>query len=181
MPWPSRPDGAGAGHGWDSSSRLVGRNAELALLKETVSRAVDDGRPHLVTIMGSAGVGKSRLTWELEKYLDGVPDVYHWRKGRCLAYSGPSFGPIADVIKVDARISDDDSPEVAREKLATRLGELDLGVDAASVRSALEGVLAVGGARDHARDELFEAWRRYLGAIAGGGPAHPGRRGHPLG
>jgi len=145
---------------------MVGRDAELALLKETVRRAVDDGRPHLVTVIGSAGVGKSRLTWELEKYLDGLPDTYHWRKGRCLAYSGPSFGPIADVIKVDARISDDDAPDAAREKLRARLGELDLGPDEADVRDALEAVLAVGDMRERPRDELFESWRRYLGAIA---------------
>jgi len=145
---------------------LVGRDAELALLKETVRRAVDDRRPHLVTVIGSAGVGKSRLTWELEKYLDGLPDIFHWRKGRCLAYSGSSFGPIADVAKVDAQITDDDAPEVAREKLATRLGALDLGPDADDVEGALEAVLAVGEVREHGRDELFEAWRRYLGAVA---------------
>jgi class 3 adenylate cyclase/tetratricopeptide (TPR) repeat protein len=145
---------------------LVGRNAELALLKETVRRAADDGSPHLVTVLGSAGVGKSRLTWELEKYLDGLPGTFHWRKGRCLAYSGPSFGPIADVVKVDARIQDDDRPDAAREKLATRLDELALGGDKAAVRDALEAVLAIGDPRDRPRDELFEAWRKYLGAIA---------------
>ena len=151
-------------------SPLVGRAAELSLLKETVRRAVDDGRPHLVTVMGSAGVGKSRLTWELEKYLDGLPDVYHWRKGRCLAYSASSFGPIADVIKVDARISDDDPPDTARRKLSARLDELDVGPDADGVRGALEAVLAIGGAGEHQRDELFESWRRYLGAIAAVAP-----------
>ncbi len=70
-------------------SPLVGRDNELTLLKDTVRRAVEDGRPHLVTVIGSAGVGKSRLAWELEKYLDGLPETFHWRKGRCLAYSGP--------------------------------------------------------------------------------------------
>jgi class 3 adenylate cyclase/tetratricopeptide (TPR) repeat protein len=145
---------------------LVGRDAELALLKETVRRAVDDRRPHLVTVIGSSGVGKSRLTWELEKYLDGLPDSYHWRKGRCLAYSGPSFGPIADVAKVDAQITDDDAPEIARDKLEARLAVLDLGADLGDVEDALEAVLAVGEVREHGQDELFESWRRYLGAVA---------------
>ena len=58
----------------------------VALLKETVRRTVAERPAALVTVMGSAGVGKSRLTWELEKYLDGLPETYHWRKGRCLAY-----------------------------------------------------------------------------------------------
>ena len=72
---------------------LVGREHEMTLLKDTVRRAVEDGRPHLVTVIGSAGVGKSRLAWELEKYLDGLPQVHRWRKGRCLAYSARSSVP----------------------------------------------------------------------------------------
>ncbi len=147
-------------------SPLVGRDNELTLLKETVRRTVADGRPHLVTVIGSAGVGKSRLTWELEKYLDGLPDVYHWRKGRCLAYAGPSFGPFADVVRSDARIHDDDSPEAARDKLRARLSELDLDADDAGVEDALEAVLGIAEPRERPREELFEAWRRYLGAIA---------------
>ncbi len=149
---------------------LVGRDTELSLLKETVRRTVEDGKPHLVTVMGSAGVGKSRIAWELEKYLDGLPDVFHWRKGRCPAYSSTSFGPIADVAKADARIADDDSPMTAREKLAHRLVELEPVADDAEVRRALEAVLAIGDGTEHPRDELFEAWRRYLGAVAGVAP-----------
>ncbi len=147
-------------------SPMVGRDTELALLKETVRRAVAERRPHLVTVIGSAGVGKSRLAWELEKYLDGLPERYHWRKGRCLAYSGPSFAPIADVAKVDARIPDDDPPAEARAKLATRLGEIELGADEVGVRDAIEAVLAIGDGRERPREQLFEAWRRYFGAIA---------------
>ncbi len=151
-------------------SPLVGRDGELSLLKETVRRTVDEGRPHLVTVMGSAGVGKSRIAWELEKYLDGLPDIYHWRKGRCLAYSGLSFGPIADVAKADARIADDDPPPVARKKLVGRLAELGPVADDEEVRRALEAVLAIGDGDERPRDELFEAWRRYLGAVAAVAP-----------
>ena len=151
-------------------SPLVGRDGELALLKQNVRRTVDDGRPQLVTVIGSAGVGKSRLVWELEKYLDGLPERYHWRKGRCLAYAGPSFGPIADVAKVDARILDDDPPTEARSKLSARLRTLELGDDEVDVRDAIEAVLGIGDGREHPREELFEAWRRYFGAVAAVAP-----------
>ncbi len=147
-------------------SPMVGRASELTLLKETVRRTIEDGRPHLVTVIGGAGVGKSRLAWELEKYLDGLPERYVWRKGRCVAYSSASFGPIAEVAKTDARILDDDPPTVARGKLATRLRELDLGADEVAVRDALEAVLAIGDDRERAREVLFEAWRRYFAAIS---------------
>ena len=145
---------------------FVGRGAEIALLKETLRRAVVDARPHLVTVLGAAGVGKSRLAWELEKYLDGLPDVYHWRKGRGHAYAGPPFGPIAEVVKTDASILDDDTPDRAREKLGARLAQLSLGADLDDIGDALEAVIGIGAVRQHPREVLFDAWRRYLRAIA---------------
>jgi len=151
-------------------SPLVGREVEMTLLRDIIGRAVADVRPHLVTVIGSAGVGKSRLARELEKYLDGLPEIYLWRKGRCLAYSGPSFGPIVELVKSDARILDDDPSEVAQEKLAARLSELHLGADEDRVHGALEAVLAIGERRDWPQEELFEAWRRYLRSIARTGP-----------
>ena len=150
---------------------LVGRDHEMTLLKDTVRRAVEDGRPHLVTVIGSAGVGKSRLAWELEKYLDGLPRVHRWRKGRCLAYSSRSFGAIADIVKADARVHDDDAPATTRQKLRQRIAELAIpAADVPALQGALEAVLAVGEPRDHPREELFEAWRRYLSALAAADP-----------
>jgi class 3 adenylate cyclase/tetratricopeptide (TPR) repeat protein len=148
---------------------LVGRDEELGLLKETVRRAVAEGRPHLLTVVGSAGVGKSRLAWELEKYLDGLPEPYHWRKGRCLAYAQASYSALADVLKADAGIMDDDAPESGGQKVAARL--LDLGGSAdGAVLEALRAVLALGPASALPRDELFDAWRRYLELVAARAP-----------
>src|SRR3990172_7685344 len=104
---------------------LIGRDEELALLKETVRRAVADGRPQLVTVAGAAGVGKSRLTWELEKYLDGLPETFHWRKGRCLSYAQASYSALADAIKADVPAADHDPPPPLLAKLHAPLVELD--------------------------------------------------------
>ena len=106
---------------------LIGREEEIALIKETVRRTVSERRPHLVTVIGSAGVGKSRLTWELEKYLDGLPETFYWRKGRCLAYAQARFSALADAVKADARILDDDAPATAQAKLEARMAELGCG------------------------------------------------------
>lgn len=161
----ARRGGIRTTHGLES--RLVGRDSETSLLKETVRRTVDTGRPHLVTVVGSAGVGKGRLIWELEKYLDGLPDAFHWRKGRCLAYAGPSFAPLVEVVRTDARLQDDDPPEVVRDRLDARLAELHIDEShRADVRDALAALLAIGIHRELPRDELFEAWRLYLGALA---------------
>lgn len=146
---------------------LVGRQDELALLKETVRRAATVGRPQLVTVVGSAGVGKSRLTWELEKYLDGLPDVFHWRKGRCLSYAQTSYAALAEAIKFDIRAADDDAPAVVIDKLQARLS--DLSGDQPEIRAA---VLAILGLEEDAvaRDVLVDGWSRYLGFVAAAAP-----------
>ncbi|MFN8624178.1 MAG: adenylate/guanylate cyclase domain-containing protein [Chloroflexota bacterium] len=144
---------------------LIGRDEEIALLKETVRRTVADGRPHLVTVVGSAGVGKSRLTWELEKYLDGLPEAFHWRKGRCLAYAQASFSALADAIKADAHILDDDAPATAAARLDARLAEIG-GSDDPTLAPAIRALLAIGPTPDIAREDLLDAWRRYLTLLA---------------
>ena len=143
---------------------LIGRDEELALLKETVRRTVVDGRPHLVTVVGSAGVGKSRLTWELEKYLDGLPDVYHWRKGRCLAYAQAPYSALADAVKQDARILDDDSPDTVDRQ--DRAPARRAGADDPELLVAIRALLGLGAVGEQPRERLFEAWRRYLEHIA---------------
>ena len=145
---------------------IVGRDEELSLLKETVRRTVAEGRPHLVTVLGSAGVGKSRLTWELEKYVDGLPEVYHWRKGRCLAYAQASYSALAEAIASDASVRDDDSTEEAAAKLEVRLADLAAGDTPADVLRALRAVLGVGSGDELGRDELFEACRVHLDLLA---------------
>ncbi len=144
-------------------SPLIGRDEEMSLLKETVRRTVSEGRPHLVTVLGSAGVGKSRMAWELEKYLDGLPETYHWRKGRCLAYAQASYSALAEAIKSDAEIRDDDSVDVAADKLQARMAAL--GAEDDQVHQALRALLGLP-APERPRDELHEAWQRHLESIA---------------
>src|SRR5207342_2627664 len=59
---------------------LVGRDDELEALKHAYRRATASGRPVMVTVIGPAGVGKSRMGWELRKYLDGLPDPPRWMR-----------------------------------------------------------------------------------------------------
>lgn len=145
---------------------LIGRDEELALLKETVRRTVTEGRPHLVTVLGSAGVGKSRLTWELENYLDGLPEIYHWRKGRCLAYAQTSYSALADAIAADASVLDDDPTDSVAAKLTARLAELHPGSAPELVERGAHVVLGLTSAGSLSRDDLFDAWRGYLELIA---------------
>lgn len=145
---------------------MVGRDEELTLLKETVRRTVAEARPHLVTVIGSAGVGKSRLTWELEKYLDGLPDSFHWRKGRCLAYAQTSYSALADAVAADASVLEDDSPDVVEAKVDARLANLAGGDPPPETAGAVRVLLGLSTSESLAKVELFEAWRVYLELIA---------------
>ena len=60
---------------------MVGRNAELRLVKELFHACAERRTPRLVSVVGAAGVGKSRLGWEFEKYVDGLADTVRWHRG----------------------------------------------------------------------------------------------------
>jgi class 3 adenylate cyclase/tetratricopeptide (TPR) repeat protein len=144
-------------------SRLIGRDEELTVLKQTLKRVETERRPALVTIVGPAGVGKSRLVAELESYIDGQPEIVFWRRGRCLAYANTSYSAFADAIKAQCEIYDDDAAEVAAKKAEAAAREL-FGDD--SVVPHLLALVGAGETHGLQRDELFEAWRRFLERLA---------------
>lgn len=75
---------------------FVGRERELRLLREAWGRAVEERGCHLVTVLGEAGVGKSRLIGEL---LDEVGDAGCVLRGRCLPYGeGITFWPLTEAL-----------------------------------------------------------------------------------
>ena len=97
-------------------SPLVGRDAEVALLGRAFEQAAAGRRGRLVTVIGDAGVGKSRL---IADFVGSVANRGAVVRGRCLPYGdGITFWPIVDVTRQAATISDEDSPDVAREKLS---------------------------------------------------------------
>ena len=144
-------------------SRLVGRDEELAVLKQTLRRVETEGRPALVTLVGPAGVGKSRLVAELERYVEGLPQLVYWRRGRCLAYGNTSYSAFADAIKAQCEIFDDDDAEVAAKKADAAVREL-FGDE--QVAPQIRTLVAAGEARGVSREDLFEAWRRFLERMA---------------
>jgi class 3 adenylate cyclase/tetratricopeptide (TPR) repeat protein len=74
---------------------LVGRQAELAVLRGAFGQAVSERRCRLVTVVGPAGIGKSRLARELSDALHGQADVLF---GRCLPYGeGITYWPLREI------------------------------------------------------------------------------------
>jgi class 3 adenylate cyclase/tetratricopeptide (TPR) repeat protein len=140
-------------------ARLVGRDEELSVLKQTFRRVQSEGRPALATVVGPAGVGKSRLVRELERYVEGLPEFVYWRRGRCLAYGNASYSALADAIKAQCEILEDDATDVVVKKTETTLQELFGSTDLAPEIGALVGAGDPGAL---GREDLFDAWRRFL-------------------
>src|SRR5439155_19523914 len=102
---------------------MVGRDQELAVLESLYSRVSAEGRPHLATIYGDAGVGKSRLTGEFLRQIDRRDPVPATLRGRCLPYGeGITYWPLAEILKSCAGVLDTDPPDLALEKIR-KLGD----------------------------------------------------------
>jgi len=147
---------------------FVGRSRELRLVKEHFHGSAEERKAHLVSVVGIAGIGKSRLAWEFEKYLDGVADEVLWHRGRCLAYGdGVAYWALAEMVRMRALIAEEDAPEEAAAKLRTMLEQR---VEDASERGWLEPRLAhLLGLAEHAagdRQDLFSAWRLFFERLA---------------
>jgi class 3 adenylate cyclase/tetratricopeptide (TPR) repeat protein len=128
--------GAVAGWARRDDAPLVGRGGELELLGETLRRAEERNACELVTVLGPAGVGKSRLVRE---FLATVEDRATVISGRCLPYGeGITFWPIVGVLRGAAGIKDADDPAEARAKLA---GLLPADGDGPLVEARLGGLL----------------------------------------
>jgi class 3 adenylate cyclase/tetratricopeptide (TPR) repeat protein len=79
-------------------SPMVGRGRERSLLEQAHERAVDDRACQLFTVLGAAGVGKSRL---IEEFLDGLAERATVVRGRCLPYGeGITFWPVLEVVRM---------------------------------------------------------------------------------
>ena len=141
---------------------FVGRERELRLVKELFHACADDRKAHLVSVIGIAGVGKSRLGWEFFKYVDGVSEGVWWHRGRCLAYGeGVAFWALAEMVRMRARITEGEDPDRAREKLRTAIEEQI--ADEEELRFVEPRLLHLLGLEEEAtargKEELFGAWR----------------------
>jgi class 3 adenylate cyclase/tetratricopeptide (TPR) repeat protein len=152
--------------GWTRrlDSPLVGRERELGELKAVFNRTTAAGGCEFVTLMGPAGVGKSRLTAEFLSTTGGGATVL---TGRCQPYGeGITFWPVAEVLRDAAGIGDEESPEEARWKLSELLPS---GPEASLIRDRLDALLGLGSATPGIQ-ETFWAVRKLIEHLAGQRP-----------
>ncbi|MEA2313383.1 MAG: hypothetical protein QOI03_75, partial [Solirubrobacteraceae bacterium] len=175
---------AASGEAPAAGTPLVGRSEQLGQLEALIERAVRDAGPQLLTVIGEAGVGKSRLLREFEALLQRREPPVRTCRGRCLAFgSSVVYWPLSEMLRAECGILDVDSSEQARAKLTERLGPLlSAHEDPELVEHRLASLARLLGAElpdDHlaaqeedqqsARESFFGAVRAVFEALAGEG------------
>lgn len=139
---------------------LVGRERELRLLLDTFQQTREESRCRLATVLGAAGMGKSRLVDEL---VHRVGDQASVVRGRCLSHGrGITFWPIVEIAREAAGILDEDPPQAARAKISALVGD----------EAVVERLASVVGLStvEFSVEEAFWGVRKFLEALSAGHP-----------
>jgi class 3 adenylate cyclase len=162
-------DEAGAG------APFVGRADELDRLEAAFEEVLTGRSVGRVTLVGTAGVGKSRLVAEFAERIEARPELIAWRQGRCLPYGdGISFWALGEIVKAQAGVGDGDDAARATSRLAAAVAAVVPDpADREWIGTELAGLLGLAAepagqpsGRDTDRVATFTAWRRFLEAVA---------------
>lgn len=159
----------GVGRADQLEAPFLGRDTEMRLIKDLFHAAPREKRPRLVSIIGQAGIGKSRLAWEFLKYIDGISATVYWHQGRSPAYGeGISFWALAEMVRSRVGLLELDDAATTRTKLAVAL-ETHVPDEAERrwLGPRLEQLLGMADAEASGREDLFAAWRTFFERVAG--------------
>ncbi|NOX30196.1 MAG: AAA family ATPase, partial [Actinobacteria bacterium] len=131
---------------------FVGRDAELRQLRLVLEDTILDRTAKMVTVIGSPGVGKTRLAREMRAAVDGGTAAFDLR---CERSGGATFAPISELLRSIAGITDAHSIDEISDLVAATVADLD---DSARVAELLGGF--VGAAPMRSTEEMFFAVRR---------------------
>jgi len=162
----------GGGRAAGLEAPFVGRDREFRLVKEMFHTTAEDRRASLVTVIGVAGIGKSRLAWEFEKYMDGLVDEVYWHRGRCLSYGeGVAYWALAEMVRMRAGVAEDEDESEALAKLRETVAEhVPDPTEREWVEARLQQLLGLTVRSDSEREDLFAAWRLFFERLAEKGP-----------
>ena len=154
---------------------LVGRTVEMQALAGTFERCRSNSVQQACTIIGDAGVGKSRL---LAEFLASIEDEATVLKGRCPPYGdGLTLAPLQEILRSEARIFPQDDAEASFAKVVRLLTSVAPALPPAellSTSAALGSTIGLSPALDSMADldprmiyrEMLRAWRTFLSELA---------------
>ena len=165
-----------------SEAPLIGRDEELALLLSLFDRVARESRPHLVTVFGQAGVGKSRLLGELASALRNRADPGDTLIGRSPPYgTAMTYSALGEIIRDRFGIPETEAPATVVEKLGTgidRLKSAEQEIDTDRIAAQIARVLGIDSQAEstadvdpeQVRDRIFAAVRQLVSLVAENSP-----------
>jgi class 3 adenylate cyclase/tetratricopeptide (TPR) repeat protein len=147
---------------------FVGRDREIHRVKEMFHTCEEEKRAHLLSVVGVGGIGKSRLSNEFERYIDGLADTVWWHRGRCLSYGeGVTYWALAEMVRMRARIAEEEEPSSALPKLHAVVEDFVPDLEERRwMEPRLAHLLSLEERRARDREELFSAWRMFFEGLA---------------
>ena len=125
-----------------TTTRFVGRDTELDQLRSIFRRVCSTRRLAMLTIVGDAGLGKSRLLQEFRRWLDSQPQHVRTFEARADPHTREqAYGLVRDILAWHLQIANNDSMESAKAKLTAELVPLLAATDGASMAEAHAHVL----------------------------------------
>ncbi len=160
----------------DDPPPFVGRSRERLLLRELLERTERERCPHLVTVVGEPGIGKTRLLADLGEHVRAQEKQTGWFRGRCLPYGESiTFASLEEAVRAIVGVAPGDGRDAVSTKLDAAVAAVDArDADREWLRDRLAPLLGLPGEDDAAgapREELFAAWTRFLEAASNRRPA----------
>ncbi len=150
---------------------LVGRDRELRLFKELFHSAEETHKSALFVVDGEPGVGKSRLAWEFEKYIDGLSTPVTWHAGNCVAYGeGVAYYALAEAVRGRLGLGEsevDDPAQLLEAGLRRYVADDE---ERAWLQPRMGALLGIGSVGNFPREDLFSAWTTFLERAGEGDP-----------
>jgi class 3 adenylate cyclase/tetratricopeptide (TPR) repeat protein len=155
----------------EDSQTFVGRAREFRLLRESLNRVGRRHAPELVVLVGEAGIGKSRLAFELFRWVEVNPALVGWRQASSSPYADVfTYWALGEIVRAQAGILETDSAAIAGGKLKRAVADVVAEpADAARIESHLRSLVGLDApalAHGGERQAAFVAWRQFLEAVA---------------
>ncbi len=152
---------------------IVDRDCELDLLRGLLSRTRHRAMPHLVTVLGDPGIGKTRFVMEFEKTFADQPEPARFLVGRTPSFHGDNALAVqSEILAAACGALPGETPADLRGRLAAAVRAVEPRADEAErVLTLLTPLVApTAGLPQGGTGEVLAAWRRFLVALAADRP-----------